>query len=166
MEKVKIAIINEVSDDDFDALIVEAINNSLKYENIGAPVDVSVTITDKDSIRLLNKEHRDIDKATDVLSFPLVDYDDGDKNDIISENAINIGYETTLLGDIVLCLDVAKQQAEEYGHSLDREIAFLTVHSMLHLLGYDHIVEEEELDMRKRQREIIELIDPKLSIKN
>lgn len=123
-------------------LIVSAVAESLKYEEFEEKCEVSVTLTDNESIHILNREYRDVDRPTDVLSFPIFDEDDlGGK---------------TVLGDIVLSLEKAQSQAVEYGHSFEREVAFLVVHSMLHLLGYDH--EEgkaEESEMFSRQEAIL-----------
>ncbi|MBE6686100.1 MAG: rRNA maturation RNase YbeY [Ruminococcaceae bacterium] len=124
------------------SLIVSAIAESLKYEKVEKKCEVSVTLCDNDTIHGLNREYRGVDRPTDVLSFPIFDEDDmGSK---------------AVLGDIVLSLEKARAQAEEYGHSFEREIAFLCVHSMLHLLGYDH--EEgraQESEMFSRQEEIL-----------
>ena len=117
---------------------------------------VSLTFTDDEGIRRLNREFRQIDSPTDVLSFPLVDFAGGD------EPAAD--EPEFMLGDIVISLERAEAQAEEYGHGFEREAAFLCVHSMLHLLGYDHVnSEEEELEMRRRQSEILEAMG--LSVK-
>lgn len=130
-------------------LVREAVLATLAYEGIAGAVEVSVTFTDNGGIQALNREYRNIDRATDVLSFPLFeDAADG----------------TKMLGDIVLSLEKCAAQAEEFGHSFARECAFLTVHSTLHLLGYDHETgEADELDMRKRQTEIMETLG--LSVK-
>ena len=125
-----------------ERLVKKAIKSSLKYEGFKRPAEVSVTIVDDEEIRKLNLEHRGIDRATDVLSFPIFDDEFED--------------EAAVLGDIVISLERAAYQAKEYGHSFEREIAFLTVHSMLHLLGYDH--EEgkaEESEMFAKQEEIL-----------
>ena len=90
-----------------------------------------------------------MDKATDVLSFPQIDYD-------VDEVVMTNEKGEIVLGDIIISVDTAKRQAEEYGHSLKREICFLTVHSMLHLLGYDHMTEEEEAEMFGKQKDILE----------
>lgn len=129
-------------------LMRRAVEATLKYENIENDIEVSITFTDNESIRKLNAEYRNIDRATDVLSFPL------------EEDAEEIGgKELIVLGDIVISLERAKEQADEFGHSFERETAFLCVHSMLHLLGYDHEKsDEDDADMRRRQREIIESI--------
>ena len=138
-------------------LIRRAIEATLDYESFNNNAEISITFTDNKGIQTLNRDFRGLDKPTDVLSFPLTDYE-----------AIDTPLADELcgsLGDVVLSLERAREQAEEYGHSLDREIAFLTVHSMLHLLGYDHETgEEDELDMRRRQSEILKNIG--LDIKN
>ena len=132
-------------------LIRMSVEATLAYEEIERDLEVSVTFTDDEGIRRLNRNYRKIDRATDVLSFPLFDFDgDGDA----MEDELD-----DMLGDIVLSLERAAAQADEFGHSFEREVAFLTVHSMLHLLGYDHETsEEDELDMRRRQTEIMEML--------
>ena len=132
-------------------LIRMSVEATLAYEEIDRDLEVSVTFIDNEGIRKLNRSYRKIDKATDVLSFPLFDFEgDGDARE---DELCN------MLGDIVISLERAAEQAEEFGHSFEREVAFLTVHSMLHLLGYDHETsEEDELDMRRRQTEIMEML--------
>ena len=128
----------------------KAIRAALKYEKFNQDVMVSVSFTDNEGIRELNREYRNKDAATDVLSFPMytMEEDDRPEPDMATE-----------LGDIVLSLERAGEQAEEYGHSFERETAFLTVHSVLHLLGYDHErSEEEEKDMFRRQEEIMTIL--------
>ena len=120
-----------------------AIRATLAHLDFPAPAEVSVTLVDNAAIHVLNREQRGVDRPTDVLSFPLFDDDFGDG-------------EFCALGDIVLSMERAAEQAKEYGHSLKREVAFLTVHSMLHLLGYDHETSpEDEADMFRRQEEIL-----------
>lgn len=127
------------------ALIKKAVSAALEFENFGQKAEVSVTFTDNKKIHELNLAYRNVDRPTDVLSFPL------------SENGeFDTDGEAVLLGDIVLSLEKAASQAEEYGHSFEREIAFLTVHSMLHLLGYDHETSpEDEREMFQRQDAIL-----------
>lgn len=123
-------------------LVRRAVLATLFYEGACGGAEVSVTFTDNEGIRALNNEHRGIDKPTDVLSFPLFEEGIGGKK---------------MLGDIVLSLEKCEAQATEFGHSFKRECAFLTVHSTLHLLGYDHETgEEDEKDMRQRQTAIVE----------
>ena len=124
-------------------LVRRAILATLEYEKKDGHSEVSVTFTDNEGIRAINREYREIDAPTDVLSFPLFEEVEGKR----------------MLGDIVLSLEKCRAQAEEFGHSFERECAFLTVHSTLHLLGYDHVNgEEEEQDMRARQTAIVEIM--------
>ena len=123
-------------------LVRRSILATLEYEDVNSKCEVSVTFTDNEGIRAINREYREIDAPTDVLSFPL--FEEGADG-------------TRELGDIVLSLEKCHAQAAEFGHSFERECAFLTVHSTLHLLGYDHVnSEEEEKDMRERQTAIVE----------
>ena len=132
-------------------LVRLSVEATLAYESYHNVAEVSVTFTDNIGIKKLNKKYRRIDKETDVLSFPLFDFE-GSEEPPIDETQ-------NMLGDIVVSLEKAKAQAEEFGHSFEREVAFLCVHSMLHLLGYDHETsEEDELDMRQRQTEIMEML--------
>ena len=131
-------------------LVRRAVEATLDYEQYCNPCEVSVTFTDNEQIRELNYRFRNVDRSTDVLSFPLFDYE-GESDEPPVDELVG------MLGDIVLSLEQAKKQAEEYGHSFEREVAFLCVHSMLHLLGYDHETgEEDEMDMRRRQSEIMD----------
>ena len=135
--------------DELKALVSRAIETTLEFEEVEDDCEVSVTFTDNEGIRVLNRTYREIDRETDVLSFPLIDFEGGEEPPC-DEAAI-------MLGDIVLSLEKADAQAKEFGHSFEREVAFLTVHSMLHLLGYDHVnSDEEDAEMRRRQREILE----------
>ncbi len=133
-------------------LIREAVEATLDFEDYRNVCEVSVTFTDNEGIRELNNKFRQIDRPTDVLSFPLFDFD-GDSDEPPVDDIMN------MLGDIVISLEKAQEQAEEFGHSFEREVAFLCVHSMLHLLGYDHETsEEDDKNMRARQSEIMNII--------
>lgn len=133
-------------------LLREAIETTLDFEDFQNVCEVSVTFTDNEGIRELNKKFRGMDKPTDVLSFPLFDFEGECEEPPIDEIISN-------LGDIVISLERAKEQAEEFGHSFKREVAFLTVHSMLHLLGYDHErSDEEDVEMRSKQSEIMRIM--------
>ena len=118
---------------------VEKVGELYDAEN----AEVSVTLTDNAHIHELNRDYRGIDRPTDVLSFAL---NESEEPEIVG------GPETDVLGELVISVERAEEQAEEYGHSLRREIAFLTVHGMLHLLGYDHIEDEEREEMEREQR--------------
>lgn len=133
-------------------LIREAVETTLDFEDFQNYCEVSVTFTDNEGIHELNKKFREVDKPTDVLSFPLFDFEGETDEPPVDEIMSN-------LGDIVISLEKAKEQAEEYGHSFEREVAFLCVHSMLHLLGYDHETsEEDEVEMRSKQTEIMRIM--------
>ncbi|MCI6284653.1 rRNA maturation RNase YbeY [Selenomonas sp.] len=108
--------------------------------------EVSVTLTDNAYIHTLNREYRGIDRPTDVLSFALNESDEPEVAD---------GPDVNVLGDLIISVERAKEQAADYGHSVKREIAFLTVHGMLHLLGYDHMEEAERLEMENEQRYVM-----------
>lgn len=130
-----------------------AIKSSLDFMEFGNKFEISVMFTDDEEIRVLNNLHRGIDRSTDVLSFPMFEYDED--GEIIEEYADFNKNGDLLLGDIVISLEHAEKQAIEYGHSFLRELGFLTVHSMLHLFGYDHMNEDDEKEMFAYQNEIL-----------
>lgn len=139
-----------------ERLIRRAIAETLDYENFGYPAEVSVLLTDSEAIKEINREYRGVDSATDVLSFPQF---------APGERYPEEGFVP--LGDIVISVERAENQALVFGHSFERELAFLTVHSTLHLLGYDHVTsKEDELDMRARQRDIMEAMGLSVTDKN
>ncbi|MBQ3567997.1 MAG: rRNA maturation RNase YbeY [Anaerotignum sp.] len=133
---------------ELEEAIRKAAAESLKYEEFDENCEISVSIVDNEEIRQINKQFRNIDRATDVLSFPMLTFEEGEEAEVNENDEI-------ILGDIIISLERAREQAEEYGHSLKREVAFLTAHSMLHLLGYDHMEPEEEAEMFGRQKEIL-----------
>lgn len=137
--------------DKLTAFVVEQV--SCPYE-----VEVSVTMVDKEEIRRLNKEFRNVDRVTDVLSFPMTEYEEAANFESqIFRQSMTISPETEelILGDIVICSQVIGEQAEEYGHLELREFSFLAVHSLLHLFGYDHMEEEDRIQMEELQRKIM-----------
>ncbi len=136
--------------DELMALIRQSIVATLESEEIYEDVEVSLLLIDNKEIKHLNNEYRNVNEATDVLSFPM--YDD-------LEEALDEDY--LYLGDIVISGERAVEQASDYGHSVEREIGYLTVHSVLHLLGYDHMDEEEKKVMREREEMILEKINLK-----
>ena len=135
-------------------LIRQAAETSLAHMGFDREAEISVVLTDNQEIRALNAMHRGIDRATDVLSFPMFEYDEN--GELVEDFADEDETEALCLGDIVISLERAAEQAEEYGHSFAREVGFLTVHSMLHLLGYDHMTPEEESEMFAHQEKILE----------
>ena len=134
--------------------IKEVVSRVLEEEKVLPEVDVYITLTNNEEIHKINKEYRDVDRPTDVLSFPMYERDEiaGLKNDTDDEIE-------KILGDIIVSIEKVREQAEEYGHSFERELAYLVTHGMLHLLGYDHMIEEEKAVMRKREEEILETLN-------
>lgn len=143
------------ADDNLQALVQKVSEAVLDYEDFGKNTEISVLFVDNEQIREINNDFRQIDSETDVLSFPMLDFG-GNK---IIENVGDSYLGTVVLGDIVISLERAKSQAEEYGHSYEREIGFLVCHSMLHLLGYDHEEESERAVMREKEEAVLEKIN-------
>ncbi len=143
--------------------IESAIDFALREEEIDFEYEVSVTLVDNEEIRNINKDNRAIDKATDVLSFPCIEYEEGkvfkELYDINSFDASYFDGDALVLGDIVLSLDKCQEQSKEYCHSFKRESAYLVIHSVLHLLGYDHMNEDDKKKMRKREEELLEALN-------
>lgn len=143
----------------YEDIIRDVVNESLDYEKCPYEAEVNVILTDNQAIQEINREHRQIDAPTDVLSFPMVDYEapsDFDHVEDAVEDYFNPETGELMLGDIVISVDKVEEQAEKYGHSETRELAFLVAHSMLHLFGYDHMEEGEREQMEDRQRKILE----------
>jgi probable rRNA maturation factor len=134
-------------------IMENAVEFCLVHEKIEKPSEVSILLVDDEKIREINNEQRGIDSSTDVLSFPIVEMEDGE----IKSNLGDIDMEENimLLGDIVISLETAYKQANEYGHSFERELAFLTTHGVFHLLGYDHEDEESEKNMLNKQEVVL-----------
>ncbi len=134
------------------------IDKSLDIEDVPYEVEISLSAVSLDEIHKINKEHRDVNRPTDVLSFPqletskvgTIDWEEIDLN-----GCVNYDTDEVILGDIILCPDRAIEQANEYGHSLEREVCFLIAHSMFHLLGYDHMEKEDEKIMLQKQEEVL-----------
>lgn len=145
----------EFSEDEYIEKVILA---SMDYVDCPYEAEVNVLFTDNAGIHEMNLEYREIDRPTDVLSFPMVEYETPGKFDALEEEQGDCFHPETgelLLGDIVLSYDKIKEQAAEYGHSELRELCFLVAHSMLHLFGYDHMEEEERIQMEQMQREIL-----------
>lgn len=148
---------------DYEDIAKKVVEAALDQEECPYECEVSITITDDEAIHELNREYRDVDRSTDVLSFPMVDYETPADYDDIEETQPDCFHPETgelMLGDIVLSVDHILAQAEEYGHSILREYAFLIAHSMLHLIGYDHVdvPEEEARDMEEKQEKILQTL--------
>ncbi len=158
---MSIYIENETSvnfDFDYNEIIKKVITYTEEFAGCPYETEVNVVLTDNENIHAVNKEYRNIDRPTDVLSFPMIEYDspadfDGIEDD---DSLFNPESGELLLGDIMISVDKVYEQAKQYGHSNLRELAFLVAHSMLHLFGYDHIEEEDRLVMEEKQRQIME----------
>lgn len=131
------------------------VKRCLKIINPPFPLSLTVTVTDNENIRVVNKEQRGIDKPTDVLSFPMLFF----KEPEVPESLTQLDYDPetnqVMLGDLLISHEKIVEQAEEYGHSLERELCYLTLHGILHLFGYDHMTEEDKKLMRRREEEIL-----------
>jgi len=141
---------------EYEKLINKAIRVSLEYEGIETEIEIGVTIVDDAEMQKLNKTYRGIDTTTDVLSFPMVEYNDIESNtSVIAGQMVSPESGRVYLGDIILSWDKVVEQSKIYGHTVQREIGFLVVHSLLHLVGYDHMIEKEEKVMNQKQEAIL-----------
>lgn len=138
----------EKVDESHIQLVEDLLQHAAKILNIVDDSEVSVTFVTNDKIQEINRDYRGKDQPTDVISFALEELGEGEV-EIVGEDIPRI------LGDIIISIDRAKEQAEEYGHSFERELGFLAVHGLLHLLGYDHMTEEDEKVMFSKQEEIL-----------
>ena len=141
----------------YEKIAEEVIAAAIDYENCPYECEVNLLLTDNEEIHRINLEQRQIDRPTDVLSFPMAEYEKPADFSHLEEDPMLFDPENGefLAGDIVISMDKVKEQAEAYGHRRAREYAFLIAHSMLHLFGYDHMEEEERKVMEKRQEEIL-----------
>lgn len=148
-EQNKIPFKNEYAD-----LIETVIEATLKYENFLHDCFVGVSLTDNENIRKINSEQRGIDRETDVLSFPILEFENGE----LIENTGDVFEDKLILGDIVLSLEKVLEQSGEYGHSFERELGYLVCHSVLHLLGYDHENDDERAVMRQKEEAVLKTL--------
>lgn len=158
-----IFVTNETENQDdfsYDEVARLVINGVLDYERFPYEAIVDVTLVNNDTIHEINRIQRGIDRPTDVLSFPMIEYPKAGDFSKIEEDMSNFDPDSgeAVLGDIIISLDKVFEQAKEYGHTRKREYAFLICHSMLHLLGYDHMVESEEAIMLAKQSAILEIL--------
>ncbi len=164
MRKTEILLENSQNiievDEKLKELIENAIGAVLDFEGFDQDVEISITLVDNEQIREINREYRNKDAETDVLSFPMLEFDE--KREIIpmhQEGDYNRDENVLVLGDIVISLEKAREQAQEYGHSFEREVGFLTVHSVFHLLGYDHEEEEQAKEMREKEEQVLQKLN-------
>ncbi|MEY7998962.1 rRNA maturation RNase YbeY [Clostridium sp. Mt-5] len=146
--------------EELEKAIKNIIEYALRDEKVDLPCEVSVIFVDNDNIKDINRENRNIDKVTDVLSFPMLEYP---KGRVFKDVYIHHEFQPSdmddgnlVLGDIAVSLEKAEEQSKEFEHSFLREVCYLTVHSVLHLLGYDHMEENDKKVMRKREEEILQ----------
>ena len=143
----------------YEEIIQNVIEESVDYVECPYDFEVNVLLTDNEGIHQINLDMRQIDNPTDVLSFPMCDFETPGDFEVLEETPeayFNPDTGELMLGDIVISIDKVKEQAEKYGHSETRELAFLVAHSMLHLSGYDHMEDEERIEMEAMQSEILE----------
>ena len=147
---------------DYKELAERVVLFCLEHEQFPYEAEVNLKLSDNDGIHAINREYRQIDRPTDVLSFPMLSYDTpGDFTFLEEEKEEDFNPDTgeAMLGDIIISIDKVKEQAESYGHSKEREYAFLITHSMLHLFGYDHMEPKEAEVMEAKQRELLEKLE-------
>ena len=138
----------------YQALMERVISAALEAEGVATPCEINVLITDDEGIHQINLEQREIDRPTDVLSFPMFEYVPGEPP--VDDGDADPATGLTPLGDMVISLERCRAQAEEFGHSVERELCYLTVHSVLHLLGYDHMDDgPQKAQMRAREEAIL-----------
>lgn len=155
--QIRIGFSTEVeNEDEVRALIEKCARNVLSRENVDFPAEIDITVVDADTIREMNAEYRSKDSVTDVLSFPMYEFYNGEPREELDEEP-DTG--CVMLGDMILCYTRACEQAKEFGHSAARECGYLTTHSMLHLLGYDHERNDEDTRlMRSKEEEYMNAI--------
>ena len=152
MSNVKLDISWEIDEEKrLENMIIETAKAALELEGAKCDVDLSVVVTDTDNIREINNEQRNIDRATDVLSFPGYEKDEW--------NELKKNEELVYIGDIVISKEKVEEQAKEYGHSFEREFCYLVAHGMLHLMGYDHMVDSDKVIMRGKEEEIMKKLN-------
>ncbi len=155
--QIRIGFSTEVeNEDEVRALVEKCARNVLSRENVDFPAEIDITVVDADTIREMNAEYRSKDSVTDVLSFPMYEFYNGEPREELDEEP-DTG--CIMLGDMILCYTRACEQAKEFGHSAARECGYLTTHSMLHLLGYDHERNDEDTRlMRSKEEEYMNAI--------
>ena len=152
MSNVKLDISWEIDEEKrLENMIIETAKAALELEGAKCDVDLSVVVTDNENIREINNEQRNIDRATDVLSFPGYEKDEW--------NELKKNEELVYIGDIVISKEKVEEQAKEYGHSFEREFCYLVAHGMLHLMGYDHMVDSDKVIMRGKEEEIMKKLN-------
>jgi len=146
-ELAEISYLDIVQDKKYEKIVNNVIEACFKEEDLyNYKIYVSIILTDEENIKKINKEYRNMDKITDVLSFPMFEKEEINEAKLREE----------VLGDIIICLPVVKKQSIEYGHSEEREFAYMIVHGFYHIMGYDHIKEEDKIKMRQKEENILD----------
>lgn len=149
-------------DFDYEKIIKDVVEAALEFEDCPYETEINVVLTSNEEIAMINRDYRDLFKPTDVLSFPMIDYvapgDFSQLEECDTEDYFNPETGELMLGDIIISVDKVIEQASKYGHSQQRELGFLTAHSMLHLFGYDHMEPEETEAMELKQNDILKLV--------
>lgn len=154
-EIAQIEYLDVEKNDDYEEIINRVLNECFLEENLlNTNMYISVILTNPENIRNINKEYRNVDKATDVLSFPMFEKDEIQA--IIKNNEYEV---SDVLGDVVISLEKVKEQAIEYGHSFERELSYMLVHGFYHLMGYDHIEEKDKVLMRPKEEKILQKLN-------
>jgi len=147
MDIVEINFLNIEENEEYTNILTKVMNKCFEQENLNDKnLYVNIVLTNPENIRKINKEHRNIDKETDVLSFPMFEKEELEKRK---------GLNQDVLGDIVISIEKVKEQSQEYGHSFERELAYMAVHGFYHLMGYDHIDETDKIIMREKEENIL-----------
>ncbi len=152
MDKYEIIYKDIKEEDGYEAIVKKVFDKCFEEENLqDAKLYITVTLTNPENIQKINKEYRNIDKPTDVLSFPMFE-----KNELQKKIEEKDFLHEDILGDIIISIQKVEEQAKEYGHSFERELSYMLVHGFYHLIGYDHIEETDKKEMRKKEEKILE----------
>lgn len=152
MDKYEIIYKDIKEEDHYEAIVKKVFDKCFEEENLqDSKLYITVTLTNPENIQKINKEYRNIEKATDVLSFPMFE-----KNELQKKIEEKDFLHEDILGDIIISIQKVEEQAKEYGHSFERELSYMLVHGFYHLMGYDHIEEKDKKEMRKKEETVLE----------
>ena len=152
MDKYEIIYKDIKEENRYEAIVKKVFDKCFEEENLqDAKLYITVTLTNPENIQKINKEYRNIDKSTDVLSFPMFE-----KNELQKKMKEKDFLHEDILGDIIISIQKVEEQAKEYGHSFERELSYMLVHGFYHLMGYDHIEKADKKEMREKEKKILE----------
>lgn len=153
-EQIEIEFIEWEENTEYEELIKQVLSTCFKQENLeNCFLSMSITLTNNETIRKINQEYREIDKATDVLSFPMLEKEE------IEQIKEKKQQREEIFGDIIISIPKVEEQAREFGHSIQRELAYMLVHGFYHLMGYDHMTEEEKKQMREKEEIVLKKLN-------